>query len=413
MKKILILGLTGVGKTSIFNKFSKKSMGLVSFENYSTRNFFSCILKVNNIYFRLYDSIGLNKKNNTIYFNNFFNISFLLNKFDAFIFVTDIFNIYLNKNTYIYKSLINSNKKIFYIVNKIDCCLSIDLLEIKKMEVEEKIYYISVLKNKGMKFLIKDIEKYLKGEKKIFRNFNLSCSISLVGKENSGKSTIFNILINYYKSYVKNEKGTTTNLVESYIKYREIFFKIIDTAGITNIKNNSLKYFSTKLSLKSLIKSNFICLIIDSLLGISKRDEKIFIFSKKNYKFLFFIYNKIDLVSKKRQSHFQKSTKDNCCLFLSKYDISKNKFFSFFILFYNLFKKSNIFFNKNQIFYFEKFIKRKIKIKFSNISQTNSHPIEFTFYNCEKVSKNLFLFLRNKISLYFKLKYIPFKIKIK
>src|SRR3712207_9529073 len=58
-------------------------------------------------------------------------------------------------------------------------------------------------------------------------------NIVLVGKRNSGKSSIFNLLIGYDKSIVADYMGTTTDPVYQMMEllpYGPV--KIVDTAGI-------------------------------------------------------------------------------------------------------------------------------------------------------------------------------------
>ena len=56
--------------------------------------------------------------------------------------------------------------------------------------------------------------------------------IVLVGKPNTGKSSLFNALLQETRSIVSPEEGTTRDYVSEYVTFQEIQFRLIDTAGI-------------------------------------------------------------------------------------------------------------------------------------------------------------------------------------
>ena len=56
--------------------------------------------------------------------------------------------------------------------------------------------------------------------------------VSIVGKPNTGKSSILNALLNYDKAIVSDIAGTTRDAVEGSIEYKGIKFNFTDTAGI-------------------------------------------------------------------------------------------------------------------------------------------------------------------------------------
>ena len=57
-------------------------------------------------------------------------------------------------------------------------------------------------------------------------------SLSIIGKPNSGKSTLFNCLLGEYLSPVGDEYGLTKNIYREVFKYKNTEFTIIDTPGL-------------------------------------------------------------------------------------------------------------------------------------------------------------------------------------
>ncbi|MCV2524756.1 MAG: 50S ribosome-binding GTPase, partial [Candidatus Lightella neohaematopini] len=78
--------------------------------------------------------------------------------------------------------------------------------------------------------------------------------ITLIGRSNVGKSTLFNVLTNNKLSLVNNYAGFTSDYICGYIKINSITTMVVDTGSICNNNNiNSLEYKITQQSI-SLLK---------------------------------------------------------------------------------------------------------------------------------------------------------------
>ena len=66
---------------------------------------------------------------------------------------------------------------------------------------------------------------------------NLSkINIGIIGKPNSGKSTLFNSFLNQERSVVSNQPGTTRDSISEEILFEDKIFNVIDTAGVPRKK---------------------------------------------------------------------------------------------------------------------------------------------------------------------------------
>ncbi len=82
------------------------------------------------------------------------------------------------------------------------------------------------------------IEKISKTVNELLTSFKLGnvikngVSVAIVGKPNSGKSTLLNTLLNENRAIVSEIAGTTRDTIEETININGILFRLIDTAGI-------------------------------------------------------------------------------------------------------------------------------------------------------------------------------------
>lgn len=86
--------------------------------------------------------------------------------------------------------------------------------------------------------------------------------VVILGKPNAGKSTLLNALLNEEKAIVSEIPGTTRDLIEDKLNIKGILFRIIDTAGIRDAKDEIEKIGIEKAK-ESIKKSMIVILLID------------------------------------------------------------------------------------------------------------------------------------------------------
>ena len=133
-----------------------------------------------------------------------------------------------------------------------------------------------------------------------------SVVITLAGKTNVGKSSLFNKIVGYDRSIVTRMEGTTRDTVEAEVIINNINVRIVDTAGIRKTKEIIEKKGISKTF--EAIKGSDLVLFVDNLSPRKciKSFPKIF----KNKKILY-IKSKSDLASHtKERGSFSVSSKD-------------------------------------------------------------------------------------------------------
>ncbi|MCX7758262.1 MAG: ribosome biogenesis GTPase Der [bacterium] len=95
--------------------------------------------------------------------------------------------------------------------------------------------------------------------------------VSIVGRPNVGKSTLFNALVNKGISVVSDVEGTTRDILIKPVQYNQDEFIFIDTGGIINSQDEINS--KVKQNVEEVIKnSDVILLIVDNIEGLNYLD---------------------------------------------------------------------------------------------------------------------------------------------
>ena len=102
-------------------------------------------------------------------------------------------------------------------------------------------------------------------------------SVSLVGRPNVGKSTLFNRLIGEERSVVHDRPGTTRDAIDTIVETGSGPIRFVDTAGMRRKSriDEDTEYYSTVRALKAVDKSDVALLVIDATAGITHQDQRL------------------------------------------------------------------------------------------------------------------------------------------
>ena len=120
--------------------------------------------------------------------------------------------------------------------------------------------------------------------------------IAIMGKPNTGKSTLSNRLTHTEASIVSDYAGTTRDTVEGEFEYRQKKFIVLDTAGIRRKAkvNENVEYYSVNRAIKTLSRADIVFLLIDAEEGLSEQDKKICNLAFERGRGIIFVLNKWD-----------------------------------------------------------------------------------------------------------------------
>ena len=127
-------------------------------------------------------------------------------------------------------------------------------------------------------------------------------NLLILGKPNSGKSTLFNYLCKNELSPTGDEYGLTKKNYSSEFEFDNQIFVINDTPGLRrkNKISNKDEELRNKRTLSILRKVDVVLLLIDSIENITRQDFRLLDNAIQKKKIIFTVFTKFDLVDDKK-----------------------------------------------------------------------------------------------------------------
>lgn len=160
-----------------------------------------------------------------------------------------------------------------------------------------KLLFISAEHGDHFGELSEEIEKRCDFSKVKIVSENRPIKIAILGKPNTGKSTLSNRLTHSQNSIVCDYAGTTRDVVEGMFNYGGKNFKVLDTAGIRKKAkvSDDVEYYSVNRAIKTLDECDIVFLLIDAVEGLAEQDKKICSLAFERGRGIIFVLNKWDL----------------------------------------------------------------------------------------------------------------------
>ena len=424
--EILLLGLPNSGKSTLINALTKNKTSIIGSKPNTTRDKISKIVSYeNDKNILISDLPGFLETPDEFNINYQNNIDKFIKDADKIFFVIDvhtkdfsgldsIFNI-INK-----KSLSNDVVTVF---NK---CENFDKNSLDKRlykYVYNEYFFVSGYHKLGLE----QIHSYLSNiAMRSHKEDNQTTSLTIIGRPNAGKSTLFNALLNKERSTVSNVPGTTRDKIEENLEANDRKYLITDTAGIPRKKQkDQIDRYSSEISIKSLENTDIALIVVDSLVGLSFEDKRILNSSIENFVTPLLILNKWDLLDTEQKEDINNSIKRD----LKQYRwVNVIRVSALSLKNINQIAK-NIDLIEEQLnfristselnsYFRELWVKspphpfrgKRAKLKF--VTQYSTKPPEFGFSLSSRIPKNYSSFIENNIREKFNMSDIAFRIKI-
>lgn len=128
--------------------------------------------------------------------------------------------------------------------------------------------------------------------------------VSLIGRTNVGKSTIFNRLVGKNTAIVSELEGLTRDRKISEISFNDKKLDLVDTGGFFSSEKNNFEDLILVQAHEALNSSDLILFVVDSKTGLTPYDKDLALMLRKSGKLIKLIINKIDVKDKGNISTF-------------------------------------------------------------------------------------------------------------
>ena len=101
----------------------------------------------------------------------------------------------------------------------------------------------------------------------------MSLTLAIVGRPNVGKSTLFNRLVGKRLALVDDRPGVTRDLREGAARLGDLRFTVIDTAGLEEVTDDSLRGRMRRLTERAVAMADIALFMIDARAGVTPTDQ--------------------------------------------------------------------------------------------------------------------------------------------
>lgn len=299
-KTVVLVGRPNVGKSTLFNRLIGRRRAIETDVPGTTRDrLFGQVIWCNQT-FDLVDLAGVefgSKKE--IDQNIQSGVELAIESADLILFMVDWNDPENEHDRRIARNLRKYYKKVILVINKAD-----NISRINKSTVFNRLgqfdnISISAISGKNTGDLLDLISKKLGSisKPKLIKK-NESIKLTIIGRPNTGKSTLINTIVGEKRVVVSAEAGTTRDVVEVNFFHKGKQITLLDTAGIRRrgkIKKDTIESFSLLRTQNAIKESEITVLLIDAEEGLVASDAHILGMAIELGKGVVLAINKIDL----------------------------------------------------------------------------------------------------------------------
>jgi tRNA modification GTPase len=130
---------------------------------------------------------------------------------------------------------------------------------------------------------------------------------AIVGKPNVGKSSLLNALLNEDKAIVTEIAGTTRDVVEGFIRLKNVSLHLLDTAGIRESEDR-IERLGIDKTYQMIEQAELVLFLVDASVGLDAEENELL--NRIDPEKLMLVYNKKDLDSQPDRLEISAMNKD-------------------------------------------------------------------------------------------------------
>lgn len=304
---VAIVGRPNVGKSTLFNRIVGRRRALVSREPGMTRDRRIETGEWCGRHFRIVDTGGMQGEEDTLSRLITAQVKKAVADADLILFVLDGQEGITGRDQDIADFLRRANRPVFVVVNKADSPARTDQTAAEFQELGfEHTFAVSAEHGLNVDEALDAVLERLELRASTILEEE-AIPVVVLGKPNAGKSTFLNKLLGEERLVTTDIPGTTRDTVDVEIEADGQLYRFVDTAGIR--KKGQTKTVPDKLAvihaLKSLEKSEIVCLMIDSSEGVTHQDAVVAGYAREAGKALLLLLNKTDLLDAEQRKSLE------------------------------------------------------------------------------------------------------------
>ena len=294
---VAIIGRPNVGKSSLFNALAGEMISIVEPTSGVTRDRVSTFIGRDEKYFELIDTGGYGVVDSDQLSEHIEQqIIVAIESANLVIFMVDIRDGVVPLDEKIARLLRKNELDVIGVANKADNARMFPAAaEFSKLGFGEFLC-ISVKNNLNKAVLLDRVFERIEHLESA-KPKEPAMKIAIVGKRNTGKSTLVNAMVGSERVIVSETPGTTRDAVDVRFEKDDKTIIVIDTAGIRKKSKiaNSIEFYSYVRATWSIRRADVVLLLIDATLPVSQIDKKVARFITEECKSCILVVNKWDL----------------------------------------------------------------------------------------------------------------------
>lgn len=291
---VAIVGRANVGKSSLFNSLIGRREAIVAKEAGTTRDKVTAKVSFDEHDFWLVDTAGIKTAEDDFELSIQEQIAEASASANVIIVVVEAGVQVTEGDRRVATMALKSRKPVLLVVNKIDQGRGVDLANWKKLGIAN-IMATSSTQRTGIAELLEELSSSL--PKFRIDPDDGKIALSILGRPNVGKSSLFNCLAAKQQALVSETSGTTRDVNRQTITYHNRRIEMADTAGIRRSGKivAGVEKFSVLRSLRAIDESDISLLILDASEPATQLDQKIAGMIKEAGRGLVIVVNKWDV----------------------------------------------------------------------------------------------------------------------
>jgi GTP-binding protein len=298
---VAVVGRPNVGKSTLFNSLAGERISIVKDTPGITRDRIYADVSWLNYNFVLIDTGGIEPESKDLILSSMREqAQIAIDTADVIVFVCDVKTGLQDADAGVASMLRKSKKPVVLCVNKVDNFekQQADVFEFYNLGIGEP-YPVSAVGMLGFGELLDKVVSYFPDDTDAPEEEDIP-KVAVIGKPNTGKSSLINKLLGENRLIVSDIAGTTRDAVDTRVKFGEKEYIFIDTAGLRrkNKIKDELEHFMIVRTVGAVERADIAVLVIDAKEGVTEQDAKIAGIAHDRGKAVVIAVNKWDAVEK-------------------------------------------------------------------------------------------------------------------